>query len=251
MNQKERKRLNHELAKPKYAALMKFYPLTVDDLPDEIWKPVVGFEDRYHVSNYGRTKSFCNGEVKIKKPSLCNGYLRVVLFKDGKRNGIHVHRLVAEAFIPNPEGKPQVNHIDGHKLNNFVDNLEWATARENIQHSFDTGLQVVPKGEDNHMAKLTNEQVEYIRNNPDGLTGVQLAEKFGVSEGTISDIQMGRKYKAAGGVIRKPQKQRLSDEVRAQIRAKHKKGVKGCGCGALGKEFGVDSKTIWKVVNEQ
>ena len=83
------------------------------------------------------------------------------------------------AFIPNPNCKREVNHIDGNKLNNYVDNLEWCTQSENIQHAVATGLKA--QGEEHGRAKLTNEQVEEIRANPYGLTLEKLAEKFGVS----------------------------------------------------------------------
>ena len=81
-----------------------------------------------------------------------------------------IARLVAEAFIPNPENKATINHKDGIKTNNFATNLEWMTQSENCQHSFDTGLQKPKRGELNGMAKLTREKVEEIR---------QIAKKCG------------------------------------------------------------------------
>lgn len=98
----------------------------------EIWRPIKGYENRYFVSNFGRVK----GPLKILKPSISNwGYERVrIVDNNGKRTSPRVHRLVAQAFIPNPKNKPQVNHIDGNKLNNNVKNLEWATASENKLH---------------------------------------------------------------------------------------------------------------------
>ena len=254
MNQKERDRLKREKAKPAYDALMKFYPLTVEDLPDEIWRPVPNYEQFYHVSNYGRVKSFCNGKIKILKPSLNRGYLYVALFKDSKRKDFRVNRLVALTFIPNPLNKPEVNHKFGCKLNNYVGDLEWATAKENTQHAHNTGLAKNAQGEEHADAKFTNEQVIYIRENPDGLTINQLAEKFGVHFATISDIQLGRRYKNTGGKIRKPKKpgesQRLPEELRKQIRAEYKAGVVGCGSHALAKKYGVNKTTILNIVHE-
>lgn len=113
---------------------------------EEIWKPVVGFEDLYEVSNLGRVKSvgrYENGHTgkkysmvyfrkeKILKPSLRKGYPFVSLRKDGKAYNKNIHRLVAEAFIPNQYNLPMINHKDENPLNNIVDNLEWCNAKYN------------------------------------------------------------------------------------------------------------------------
>lgn len=108
----------------------------------EEWKPISGFEGLYEISSYGRVKSFkVYPSGKILKPSPdSNGYLRLSLSKDGKKSDATVHRLVAEAFLPRIDGKTCVNHIDGDKANNQLDNLEWCTYRENAQHALMTGL---------------------------------------------------------------------------------------------------------------
>lgn len=101
----------------------------------ETWKPVIGYEGLYLVSNTGNVKSIAKNKVF----ALCYdnyGYPIVSLTKNKKAKTKTVHRLVALAFIPNPDKKPQVNHIDGNKSNNSVENLEWATNRENVVHSF-------------------------------------------------------------------------------------------------------------------
>lgn len=111
----------------------------------EVYVAVVGFEGQYDVSNFGNVRSLSGGKRRGKQLKLSNrfGYRAVSI--GGKTQS--VHRLVAKAFIPNPEGKPQVNHIDGVKDNNHVENLEWATAQENIRHSFDVlGQQPYNKG---------------------------------------------------------------------------------------------------------
>lgn len=116
---------------------------------EEIWKDIEGYEGLYQVSNLGNVKSLrkridkgkCHRhfDEKILKPIETNrGYLRVKLCKDRKIKKIRVHRLVAEAFIKRPE--LEVNHIDGNKKNNKVENLEWVTQRENKQHAWITGL---------------------------------------------------------------------------------------------------------------
>ena len=247
MNQKEYDRRKYEKAKPAYAALMKFYPLMIENLDGEIWRTVPDYEN-YQISNFGRVKSLWKSKAKILKPAFCNGYLRVDLCKDGKQKLFRVHRLIAQAFIPNPEGKPQVNHKDGHPMNNYVENLEWATHEENLKHAFDTGLKIAPQGEESILAKLTNEQAKYIRNNPDRLNLEQLAAKFGVDRSTIGLIQRGETYKNTGGNIRDKIDNRTPDDIRAKIRAEYKKGVVGCGSYALAKKYGVDHSTILKIV---
>lgn len=97
----------------------------------EIFREIDGFPD-YEVSNLGRVCSFKGKYPKILKPKKNRyGYLYVILYTDGNKVTKKVHRLVAEAFIPNPENKPEVNHIDEDKENNVADNLEWVTNREN------------------------------------------------------------------------------------------------------------------------
>lgn len=119
--------------------------MTTDNTQAERWLPTVGFEGHYEVSSHGRVKSLdrqLTNRVypgKVLKPSLDKqtGYLGVSLSLNGKRHNRRVHRLVAEAFIDEVNGKPHVNHIDGDKLNNSAENLEWVTIYENIRHAID------------------------------------------------------------------------------------------------------------------
>lgn len=118
----------------------------------EVWKPIEGYEGLYEVSNLGRIKGL-RRDVAIPNPRLGTvgyrtyperikpcvenryGYYQVTLSKEAKSRTLRVHRLVALAFIPNPDNKPYINHIDGNKKNNRVSNLEWCTASENNWHA--------------------------------------------------------------------------------------------------------------------
>jgi hypothetical protein len=99
----------------------------------EIWKDIEGYEGLYQVSNFGRVKRVVTNRI-LKQAKQHGGSMLVRLSKNGKPHTCTVHRLAAQAFIPNPENKPQVNHIDEDKTNNMIPNLEWVTAKENINH---------------------------------------------------------------------------------------------------------------------
>lgn len=120
-------------------------------MEQEIWKDVEGFNG-YQISNLGRVKSYYNNTTIIRKTSVVCGYKHLMLSKNKKKYNFYIHKLVANAFIPNPENKPEVNHIDGNKLNNNISNLEWVTRKENCQHAWETGL-----CEHNHMILKTRD----------------------------------------------------------------------------------------------
>lgn len=105
----------------------------------EIWKDIPNYENLYQVSNQGNVKSVCSSKMLKSSPNNC-GYYKVELYKNKKSKVFYVHRLVAISFIPNPENKKQVNHIDGNKANNNVSNLEWCTASENQIHAINHNL---------------------------------------------------------------------------------------------------------------
>ena len=124
-------------------------------MSEEIWKSIKGYEGLYEISSYGRVKSlerfvYGNGNGKYKifekilKPRIRSKYYSVSLSKNSIKKKCCVHRLVAINFIDNSLNKPEVNHINGNKLDNRVENLEWVTAKENQQHASRTGLK--PKG---------------------------------------------------------------------------------------------------------
>lgn len=109
----------------------------------EIWKDVVGFEEKYMISNLGRVYSKITNKIltPVKSQNDFLGYYGVTFrFADGKPHTKKIHRMVAEAFIPNPDNLPCVNHIDGNKLNNCVDNLEWCDRKYNAKHAYDNNL---------------------------------------------------------------------------------------------------------------
>lgn len=143
--------------------------------------------DDYIVTKNGEVFNKRNGR-QVKPQINGTGYYRVSI--GGKLQ--FVHRVVAKLYIPNPENKPQVNHKDGNKLNNNVENLEWVTNKENSTHALKTGLQ--PIEEKSKMAKLTRPQVQFIKSH-DEMTRKELADLFNISENTISDIRNGRTWK--------------------------------------------------------
>lgn len=127
-----------------------------------------------------------------------DGYVKVRLIMKGKDKTARVHRLVAEAFIPNPEGKETVNHIDGNKENNCVDNLEWADRHEQMYHAYEHNLKKPMKGTLNPLSKLTEEQIksireEYVWQSREHGT-VALGRKYGVNNATIGLIVRGETY---------------------------------------------------------
>lgn len=160
----------------------------------EIWKNIIGY-DQYQVSNYGSVKTTANEAARkerilklLKHP---RGYFRVALWKDNKSKFYFIHRLVAEYFISNPENKPTINHIDGNKANNHIDNLEWATYRENMNHAVDNKISAC--GERNGRSKLNWIQIEEIRNSH--LTSNELAVIYSVHKSTINRIKSKKGWK--------------------------------------------------------
>lgn len=106
-------------------------------MSEEIWKDIAGYEGKYQVSNFGRVKSLNynrTGNEQIRKPDKVCGYLRVGLWKDGKEDKQFIHRLVLEAFVPNLDNLPEVNHKDENPENNRLDNLEWISHKDNIKY---------------------------------------------------------------------------------------------------------------------
>lgn len=159
----------------------------------ETWKPIVGYEDAYSVSDQGRVKR--TGAAKggrvgtiLKPRPTRKGYFRVSLCG----RDFAIHRLVLEAFCgPPPDDETQGNHRNGDKSDNTLANLEWATPSENQQHALRTGLRTPARGAANGRAKLTADQAAEIRAARGRERQVDTAARFGISDVRVSQIQRG------------------------------------------------------------
>lgn len=154
----------------------------------EIWKDIPNFEGLYQISNLGRVKSFRQStkfhkaNEYILKPSLANnGYYQVTLYKDTGKKKFLVHRLVAEAFIPNPENHPQINHMDEDPYNNRADNLEWCTAEYNNAYGTARIRIVETKSRPIEQLTLDGKTIAVYRS-----TRIA-AELLGINRGTLKD----------------------------------------------------------------
>ena len=165
---------------------------------EEIWKDIEGYEGLYQVSNMGNVRSLnyhLTGKTQILRPRFNGrGYLRVILCKDRKGKGHSVHRLVAATFLPNPDGLPQVDHIDEDKTNNRVENLEWCDCAHNINHG--------THNERIASARLNNprisKRVRCVETGKVYPSQSEVARQTGIAKSNISAACRG-KYKTAGG----------------------------------------------------
>lgn len=169
----------------------------------EIWKPVLGYEDSYEVSNLGKLRSrdrFNSRGYKLKGKLLSQhyshkGYIIVALCKDNARATTSIHRLMAQAFIPNPDNKSQINHLNGIKDDNRLENIEWATQEENMRHAYDTGLKTFPVGELNSNTTLSEEDVANIIDEYNkGKTLPQMSEEKQISLSILRGIIYGKSW---------------------------------------------------------
>lgn len=174
----------------------------------EEWVDIKGFNGKYQVSNTGKVRSLCYKNPRILstgKTGKYRNYLEVKLYKDGRGTGKNykVHRLVAEAFLPNPDNKPQVNHIDGNTFNNDVSNLEWVTDSENQKHAWDNGLHKTTKA---HQDSCREASKAWINKHPNGnncsLTLEEVAEiKMMLADGKLKMTVIADLYNANYKVI--------------------------------------------------
>ena len=165
----------------------------------EIWKYISGYGEDYQVSNLGRVRSLKRKNIKIMNIKINrHGYCTVYLTKNGILKTLTVHRLVAKAFIPNINNKPQVNHIDGNKANNRVENLEWCTNSENQIHAYKNGLNI-HSGKSGRLKKkvcqidLKTGKIINIFNSI-----AEARRSLGVSKDNISQVCNGKRHKCLG-----------------------------------------------------
>ena len=132
-------------------------------MEQEQWKPIKGYEGKYDVSNFGRVRSYYKGlHIKTQRINNC-GYCYVKLYVRGKRQKMaRVHRLVAEAFIPNQDNMSDVNHKDMNKLNNHVSNLEWTSHADNVKHSYDSGKRHAHRWTDEEKLMISRNTRAYL-----------------------------------------------------------------------------------------
>lgn len=166
----------------------------------EIWKPLKDYEGLYEISNMGNFKSLPKkGSSKIllmksRHVDISTGYIAIQLHKNNKMLTKRIHRLVASTFIPNPNNYPVVNHIDGNKKNNQVDNLEWCTYSENSLHAINSGLSKPIWGEKHPQAKLSNKDLDKIKELfSEGRTNKEIAQLFNIGAPHISKIRNNKR----------------------------------------------------------
>lgn len=159
----------------------------------EIWKEIIEFAS-FEVSNYGNIRN--KRTKKIKKFQINHaGYYRVDLWQNCKKYTKRVNRLVAIAFVPNPNNLPEVNHEDGIKTNNFPSNLKWCTREYNMKHAVKTGLKKPSLGEKNGWSRFTEKDIFKMRElRMLGESLSKIANQFETSKTTISRIVNGRAW---------------------------------------------------------
>ena len=177
---------------------LKYLKPAAPPIPGEVWKGVLSFEDTYEVSNLGRVRRVKPGRSTypgyILRQFVRGGnYKHVQLLSESGPKGFVVQQLVLEAFAgPRPEGQ-EINHKDGNKLNNRLENLEWVTRAENMRHAYRIGLNPLKHGRKTWSAKLTDALVLKIRASEEDHE--VLAQRYGVSVSAIRHVRTGRTWK--------------------------------------------------------
>lgn len=211
---------------------------------EEIWKPVIGYEGWYEISNLGRlhklpfydTKgSYRQGGFTSQQLSH-KGYITVRLCKEKICKTTGIHRIIAEAFIPNPDNKPQINHKNGIKTDNRIENLEWCTNQENQNHAVKHGLKVGCPGEINPKAIFTNNDVDNIKAlYNSGKTAKEIAKQFNAPLGRIRSILYNFSWKTNTTKIEKRDdrgnwtEDHLINSLISKLNSKGKKAIKPVG----------------------
>lgn len=163
-------------------------------MEEEIWKDIIGYEGIYKISNTGKIKNKYGFILANRMKS--TKYYGLILYKNNKIKNVYVHRLIAIHFIPNPENKKCVNHINGIKSDYRIENLEWCTYKENSEHAKKNNLLKPATEFQLPQTKISNKQVFEIRKRlSNGEMGRSLSKEYGVSEQTICDIKKFRTRK--------------------------------------------------------
>lgn len=164
---------------------------------NEEWKDIPEFSN-YQISNLGFIRNKKTGRI-LKSATNGSGYLGCSLSNKGKKSTKKIHRLVAEMFLTKTEDNQEVNHIDGNKLNNRLDNLEWVSKSANIKHAYDKDLISPSKGEKHYKSFLTQEDIDWIRTNyiprDKEFGSTALAIRFNISQSAISNIIHRKSWK--------------------------------------------------------
>lgn len=231
---------------------------------EEVWKDIEGYEGLYKISNYGNVKSYkIYKEGRLMKPMKDkDGYLQIgIRDKNGNRKFYRIHRLVAQAFIPNPENYSEINHKDCDPSNNAVDNLEWCTIEYNSKYRFSHG-RACHKGEKGARATLTNQQASEIREkwNTGQYKRKDLAIIYNVTVKVIDSIINNRNYIDESYIKLYDGSQnytgensshaKLNEEQVRLIRKIYKEDKK-ISYKQLGEMFNVSRKTIEGIVNRR
>ena len=160
-------------------------------------KKIEGYE-RYTVDEYGNVRSYVRDTPLKLKHTLCDGYPRVSLSNGSETKSLNIHRLVAKAFIPNPDNKPCVNHINSTRNDNRVVNLEWATYSENNKHAKDYGYNPSMHGEDTSCASMSNAEArEIYLYLLEGYRNIDAVNKFGYNLAVVTGIKSKNTYSVA------------------------------------------------------
>lgn len=239
----------------------------MQDGQKEIWKPT--HNPNYLVSNIGRIKSLSRKSFndrstikeKILKLANIQGYHVTTLFENGIRRMWKVHRLVATAFIPNPDNKSQINHKNAIRDDNRVENLEWVTHQENADHALENGLLNPPLGENHENSKLTDQMViEARKDYSNGNISIdKIAEKYGVSSPTMRKAIRGETWKYISDSVKdkkislkgKPRYTKNLYIIKDVIKMwEDLKGTKR-KCKIISEHFDICENTVYSMVNKK